>query len=223
MERLDVEAGPEVSQSDDNRDPAEGCGCVLPPRVSQPADPEGTVPVQTGDLTDPAADAAPIGAAAPASDGPPPQAVPSQAARPALKLVLTLHPLADGGYRALLSLGCDGFDPELRVCHVPDILPALDEVPALVAAARSRWQSQPRYPPLGRPSTRARGAPTTTRAVVAPPLPPSPPLPPPATETPVAPRSDSPPAPPGSGELAATPRASGSSPDAQGPQLTFFV
>lgn len=86
-----------------------------------------------------------------------------------LKLVLTLRPRrrdrsesARGGpvspaedtavetgspvYDATLAAGADGCDPQFRSVTATALAAVLDEVPALVADAETRWQSQPRYP-----------------------------------------------------------------------------
>lgn len=99
-------------------------------------------------------------AAPPETDGLPPArqaAPPPVAAAPTLKLVVQLLPAGEGGTsRALLSLGRDGCDPELRAVEADDLAAALDEVPALLADAEARWSTQPRYPsapPARRPAT----------------------------------------------------------------------
>ncbi len=99
-------------------------------------------PIAPADATPDACGCAPPSAAAPTDAGvepvvnTPPTAAPSAA----LKLVVQLLPAPRGpGYRALLSLGRDGFDPELRAVAVADLAAALDEVPALLADAEARW------------------------------------------------------------------------------------
>jgi hypothetical protein len=66
-----------------------------------------------------------------------------------LKLVLRVAP-KDGAYQALLSVGADGCDPELRVYTVTDIEAALRMFPDLVTSAEQRWQTRPRYPSITR-------------------------------------------------------------------------
>jgi hypothetical protein len=87
-------------------------------------------------------------ALAPADQGAP--------ARRTLKLVVSLRPGGDLGYRALLALGADGCDPLLRTVDVADLASALDELPGLLAEAEGRWQLQPRYPTAA--PTKARSA-----------------------------------------------------------------
>ena len=78
--------------------------------------------------------------------------------RRALKLVLSLQP-EDGpsarGYRALLAIGAEGCDPLFRSVEVDGLTAALGEVPALVAEAAARWQTEPRYPATGRRQPKA--------------------------------------------------------------------
>ena len=107
--------------------------------------------------------------------------------RRGLKLVVTLRPAGDGGYRALLALMADGCDPSFRSTTVDGMAAALDEVPALLADAEERWRAQPRYPALP-PSTRA-GRANTSAPRAAPPAAPAPdaaPLPAPEPTGPAA-------------------------------------
>lgn len=62
-----------------------------------------------------------------------------------LKLVVTLQPLDQDGYRAVLALGSADCDPLFRVIDAPDLLAVLGGVPSLVADAETRWITQPRY------------------------------------------------------------------------------
>ena len=97
-----------------------------------------------------------------------------------MKLVVTLQLDPSGSQRALVALGADGCDPEIRVAVVPDLLAALDEVPAVLAAAQARWQTQRRYAPPPRSASIGRMAARTHAAPVppaAPPMPPSAPAP----------------------------------------------
>lgn len=70
----------------------------------------------------------------------------SHQGRRSLKLVLTLAPIDDAGFRCLLAVGADNCDPLLRSVEVADLPAALQEAGSLVAAAEERWQSQPRNP-----------------------------------------------------------------------------
>lgn len=138
-------------------------------------------------------DATPVAVAVEGSGSvtPPPAAKPDAAApapspaRPPLKLVVLLQPEGDG-FRALLSLGREGCDPELRSARVDDLAAALDEVPALLAEAEARWASQPRFPSAAKPRASA-GAVRTS------------PTPPPSSPTAAAPPT--PARPPASGQL----------------------
>lgn len=87
----------------------------------------------------PVAQADPSSTAAVAGAG---EALPTPARRP-LKLVLTLRPLDDGGYRALIALGADGCDPLLHAAPAPDPAGALALVPPLLAEAEARWGAAP--------------------------------------------------------------------------------
>lgn len=113
------------------------------------------------------------GASPAQADAQPPTATPPP--RRALKLVVSLLAGADGGGRALLALGADGCDPQLRAVLAPDLYAALDEVPALLADAEARWQEAPRYPATRRlarasaPSPGPRGTPPATNRRPAPP------------------------------------------------------
>lgn len=228
--------------TDSNEIPPEtgqGCGCVRPSApVHHPApdttladrpiegDPEDASQRANGGELDQADDVA----AEPVADqqSTPAGAEPAQGlARTGVKLVIRLHPDASAGYRALLALGADGCDPELRAVAVPDLLAALDEVPALLANAEARWHTRPRYPPLPRPVTRhgpaiaGRAQPNTRSPAVPAPLLPGaapPAAPVPETTAPPDPPVARPaaPLPPGP----ASPR-SGSSPPPDS-QLTLF-
>jgi hypothetical protein len=46
----------------------------------------------------------------------------------------------------MLAVGADGCDPQFRSLAGMALAGALDEVPALIAEAETRWQSRPRYP-----------------------------------------------------------------------------
>jgi hypothetical protein len=80
---------------------------------------------------------------------------PARAAQPLdrkIKLVMRLEP-NDTGLRALVAVGADDCDPELRVFEVANLSDALQSVPQLLAAAEARWASQARYPMAARPRT----------------------------------------------------------------------
>lgn len=153
---------------------AEGCGCIgaaPPPSADAPSTPPTT--------SDPPTSAGP--AVATAID------LPSTADMPRrpLKLVVTVQPVADGGYHAVLALGSEGCDPLIRVLDATDLPTVLNAVPTLVAEAHARWQTQPRHPSV-RPATRAK--PTKEEPAAAPsvsadraetaPVQPTPPVPP---------------------------------------------
>ena len=98
-----------------------------------------------------------------------------------LKVVLTLAPhRADGKqdqpreavpavagetvgplYDAVLAVGADGCDPQFRSVAGTALAGALDEVPALIAEAETRWRSRPRYP---RPAAPPKANKTQTAA-----------------------------------------------------------
>lgn len=138
----------------------------------------------------------PTQASAPTSDPPPGEGasttVPKAEAvsdatgdrRRGLKLVVTLEPTGDAGYRAVLALGADGCDPSFRTAAVDGLPAALDEVPALLADAEARWQEQPRYPTLPASSRSSRSAAAADRAATAAAPAPAPP-PEPPTERPM--------------------------------------
>ena len=221
-----------------DREPGQGCGCVRPSAPAHHSIPETVADSTTaGD----AEDATEPGDAVVAEQAGDVEAEPSadqrstlagaepaqSAARTGVKLVIRLHPDASAGYRALLALGADGCDPELRAAAVPDLLAALDEVPALLADAEARWHARPRYPPLPRPTTRhgagtaGRAQPTRAPAVPAP-LPPG--TTPPATPAGEAP---APPELPVARPTAPLPPGAASSSPAHPPgpdsQLTLFA
>ena len=82
----------------------------------------------------------------------------SEAPRRTVKLVLTLQPTDDRGYRALLAIGADGCDPVLRSATVDGLPAALDGVPALLAEAEAQWQARPCNPAVApSPGGRAVG------------------------------------------------------------------
>jgi hypothetical protein len=217
----------------------QGCGCVRPSApVHHPApetaladramegDPEDACQRTDGGELDQADDVA--AEPAPDQQSTLAGAEPAQgAARTGVKLVIRLHPDASAGYRALLALGADGCDPELRAAAVPDLLAALDEVPSLLADAEARWHTRPRYPTLPRPTTRhgpgtaGRAQPNTRAPAVPAPLPPgATPRATPVPDAPVSPQQPvarpTAPVPPG-----AVPPRSANSP-APDSQLTLF-
>jgi hypothetical protein len=99
--------------------------------------------------------------AAPATAHPARQGQTSAGAnRRSLKLVVTLHPAGGagtlgaavqhgatpvGGYRAVMSVDAAGCDPVIRTATGESLAAVLAVVPALVAAAESQWDAQPRY------------------------------------------------------------------------------
>ena len=66
--------------------------------------------------------------------------------RRALKVVVTTRVLDGARLGVVLAVGSDGCDPLFRTLDVERLEEALAAVPALVAAAETRWQSQPRLP-----------------------------------------------------------------------------
>lgn len=103
-----------------------------------------------------------IDAASQVSRQPPALALPGAGHR-SLKLVITLRPALSGDapaeaaietgggpegpiYHAVLAVGADGCDPLIRPAGAVGLAAVLAEVPALVADAEARWQTDPRYP-----------------------------------------------------------------------------
>jgi hypothetical protein len=105
-----------------------------------------------------------------------------------LKLVASLRPLPDGGYRAQLAVGANDCDPELRVQQVDDVAGALHALGELSVAAHARWEQQKRYPAVPKPTPAPRQPAARTRAASRPAAGTAPagapPAPPPAQPTP---------------------------------------
>ena len=139
--------------SENAAEPVDACGCVPRPARETTAGPESDQPeAAQPDTRRPAPEAA---------ESAPAAAI--EAPRRALKLVLSLQPAtgsAAPGYRALLAVGAEGCDPLFRSVEVAGLPAALGEVPALVADAEARWQTEPRYPAATRPGTQAAAPPS---------------------------------------------------------------
>ena len=139
--------------SENAAEPVDACGCVPRPARETTAGPESDQPeAARRDTRRPAPEAAESGPAA---------AI--EAPRRALKLVLSLQPATGAetpGYRAVVAVGAAGCDPLFRSLEVAGLPAALAEVPALVADAEARWQTQPRYPATTRPGTQAAAPPS---------------------------------------------------------------
>lgn len=101
-------------------------------------------------------------AASQVSRQPPAQTL-AGAGQRSLKLVITLRPVLSGespgkgaietgggpdgpAYHAVLAVGADGCDPLIRPAGAAGLAAVLAEIPALVADAEARWQTDPRYP-----------------------------------------------------------------------------
>ena len=123
---------------------ADACGCTPTGATAEPIEPL-VVPAAVADQ--PALTPAP--ATGPMTE--------DEAPRRALKLVLTLQPMDDRGYRALLAIGADGCDPVLRSATVDGLPAVLDGVPAVLAEAEAQWQTRPRNPAVA-PSPGGRAA-----------------------------------------------------------------
>jgi hypothetical protein len=95
----------------------------------------------------------------------PPSAAVAPAPRRALKVLLTLRPDGPAGYRALVSVGAAGCDPHFATIEATGTLAAvLNAVPAIVAAAETRWCQAPRYPTTLRRTVTATAAPAKEAA-----------------------------------------------------------
>lgn len=70
--------------------------------------------------------------------------------RRALKIVVTTRLFDGARLGVVLAVGSDGCDPLFRTIDVECLEDALAAVPALVATAETRWQSQPRHPSSAR-------------------------------------------------------------------------
>ena len=75
---------------------------------------------------------------------------PAQPLARKVKIVLRVEPV-ENGIRALVAVGADDCDPELRVLDAPDLAGVLQLVPTLVTTAETRWANQARYPIVARP------------------------------------------------------------------------
>ncbi len=83
-----------------------------------------------------------------------------------LKLTVLLRHRGHDTFRAeILYGGPMGRDPELKVVEVASVQEALDEVPAVVAAAEERWSANPHYPkaPVAKPPAPAVPVPTAPK------------------------------------------------------------
>lgn len=133
-----------VEQATNDHQPAEACGCIPPTSLDvgatvapiEPLAVPGTAADQPATVT--------VTEPAPTTE--------DEAPRRTLKLVLTLQPVDDQGYRALLAIGAAGCDPVLRSATVDGLPAALDQVPALVAEAEAHWQARPRIPAVAPPA-----------------------------------------------------------------------
>ncbi|MCC7368792.1 MAG: hypothetical protein IT306_10240 [Chloroflexi bacterium] len=131
--------------------PADACGCAPP---TSPKDERTTASIE------------PLVGSETVSDEPAPEPGPTpddSVPRRTLKVVLTLQPLDDREYRALLAVAADGCDPILRSATVDGLPAALDRVPALLAEAEAHWQARPRNPTVAGPAV-GRAAPSRRRA-----------------------------------------------------------
>ena len=77
---------------------------------------------------------------------------PAQPLARKVKIVLRVEPV-ENGLRALVAVGADDCDPELRVVDAPDLAGVLQLVPTLLTTAETRWANQARYPMAARPRT----------------------------------------------------------------------
>lgn len=130
----------------------EPCGCMFTPKREQQSPPRR-----------PEEAASPLeGRGRPVeglvTDQQPPAETPSRL----LKLVLHLQPSGAAGYRVLLALGTEAYDPLLRFAEAASLAAALDLIPGLVAEAEAHWQTQPRYPASAK--SRPARAPSTAKA-----------------------------------------------------------
>lgn len=98
-----------------------------------------------------------------------------------LKIVLRLEPV-EGGLRALVAVGADDCDPELRMLGAGDVASVLQLIPALLAAAETRWARQARYPMAARPPSQ-RSQPSAAQQTAPPPLGPNTTVPTPAVQS----------------------------------------
>lgn len=171
---------------------ADKCGCIpltRPHPCNEPDDADAEAPILADSTNSDAGSVA---------NNPPAAALPR-----GLKLVVVLEPTNDQGYRALLALGAADCDPLFRSVPAEGLVAALAAVPALLADAQARWQSQPRYPTAApvpaagpRPTPSAgRSTSRTTTPAAAPQSGPAGPEQEPAPPSPGAGQSDAPTAP----------------------------
>ncbi|HVC34229.1 MAG TPA: hypothetical protein VNL16_12030 [Chloroflexota bacterium] len=114
--------------------------------------------------------------------------------RRSLKLVVTLQPAGDHGYRAIVALGSADCDPLFLSLDAPDVPAVLAGVPSLLADAEARWNTQPRYPsarPIPKAGPPARAVRPLAPPATAPQAEAAPTQPAPAPVTPTAPKSAS--------------------------------
>jgi hypothetical protein len=160
-----------------NADPdnSTGCGCIPPARPA-----ETDLPQQPDALPQRPDDPAP--------------ALTVDPPHRSLKLVVTLQPTDDHGYRAIVALGSTDCDPLFRALDAPDLPTSLAIVPSLLAEAEARWNTQPRYP-SARPIPKAKPPARADRPVAPPAIAiqaeATPMQPAPAPVTPTAPKSAS--------------------------------
>ena len=152
-----------------------GCGCIPSARSA-----ETVLPQPPDALPQPPNDPAPETTAV--------------SPRRSLKLVVTLQPAGDHGYRAIVALGSADCDPLFRALDAPDLPAALAGVPSVLAEAETHWNIQPRYP-SARPVPKAKSSARADRPV-APPIATqqaeaAPTQPAPTPVTPTAPKSSS--------------------------------
>lgn len=164
--------------NDEHQGPSDlpqGCDCVLEPPQS---------PLASASSSSPSVDPPNSTESHAAASAAAPEAPPDRPRR-ALKLVVSLQPREGQRYNALLALGADGCDPLLRSIDVDAPTAVLALVPALIAEAEARWQTQPRYP-SARPGKAPRSTPAPSRPTDVPP--PDPPTPKSAGSGPTEPR-----------------------------------
>jgi hypothetical protein len=105
---------------------------------------------------------------------------PAQSLARKVKIVLRLEPV-ETQLRALVAIGSDDCDPELRMLDAGDLVSVLELIPALLSAAETRWASQARYPMAARPRSQR------IQPSVAPQTAPTPSAPTPTAPTPTVP------------------------------------
>jgi|GEM_PF-2460884 len=151
---MDDKAMARPTPSDTRSDPtAGGCGCV--PMSAPPAD-----VLKNADGGSRSEASLPPEKSA-EEDASPATALP----RRALKIVVTSRLLEDARLGVVLAVGSDGCDPLFRTIDVERLEEALAAVPALVATAETRWQSQPRHPSSARVPRAKASVPTDQPAL----------------------------------------------------------